>query len=282
MENENKLKQLEKVLTNVATRSSKPLIYIASGFFNDIQKQGVEELEKLFDAQSANYFSPRQHTVDFSKSPNKTVLIERIFKSNVDNIKASEEIYVLLDQSNRGMFDVGTVWELGYAVVDYSVRGISLDNIHVQLKTEGLDFVFTEMIKSIQNLVAKKDELFKEFSKDVAVKNRLLLWKDNAVNLEESIEMLGYNLVPVLLDSLLKSTDSLLTKLASSRGVVFNIDNYPPQIPMMMGAFYALGIKHQTMSIQGFDSNVMLIPSTEGHLKLPALYDASKSNTKID
>lgn len=88
------------------------MYYVASGFFTEKQSKDVEKIEKMLDSMGANYFSPRNESINFSSETDtemKYLATKMIFDNNIEK----------LDQSSRFIFnlrdnDSGTLFELGY------------------------------------------------------------------------------------------------------------------------------------------------------------------------
>lgn len=272
--------ELKGILAQAMGTKLQNPIYLASGFFTDTQKENLKEFEELLSKQGKNYYSPRKHTVDFTKSKNKPAVIDAIFKSNVDNIDESDEVHCFLDTSMGG-YDMGTVWELGYAIGSYA-KDKSKDhgNIHLHLSNDGTEFVF-EAIKD--NLIELAGIILSSNSSTLneATKS-LLICKDNVVKAQDTIDTLGYNMNFHNLNSLLANAGDLFKRISESKHLLFVIDNRPYQSTALMGLLYAFGIPYKTASIQGHGSNVMIAASSEGHIQLPGFYDEKKSNKQID
>ena len=85
-------------------------VYLASGWFNPVQAQELDLLEKVFDDR-AEYFklsSPRRIFVCPPNAPKHVQ--DETFEGNLLHIKNSD--FLLVNTRDK---DIGTIWEAGYA-----------------------------------------------------------------------------------------------------------------------------------------------------------------------
>lgn len=271
--------KLKALIAGALGQSLKDPIYLASGFFTDQQRETLTEFETLLGKQGKNFYSPRNHSVNFADSKNKAAVIEEIFNSNVENIDESTSAHFFLDTSNRGQYDIGTVWELGYAVGSYMLAGKNLTKLKLHLANDGTEWVFEQIKENLEKIsfelaVPAVDQLDKSAS--------MLICKDNAVGVADTIETLGYNMSFYNVNSLLADYAKLAKAIKSSKSPVVLIDNNPYQSIALMGMLYAHGIAYRTASIKGYGSNVMIAASSKGHIQLPGFYDEKKTQKTID
>lgn len=83
-------------------------VYIASGWFNDLQMADVQYVEGLLDGLKIAYFSPRLHNL----CPPTASEIEKRKAFDL-NLKAIEKADLIL--VNTRDKDMGTIFEAGYA-----------------------------------------------------------------------------------------------------------------------------------------------------------------------
>lgn len=88
----------------------KAKVYLASGWFNDVQAQELTQLEEIFDNRSdfIELASPRRIFVCPPDAP-KSVQDET-FDGNLHHIKTAD--FLLVNTRDK---DIGTIWEAGYA-----------------------------------------------------------------------------------------------------------------------------------------------------------------------
>ena len=87
------------------------MIYIAAPFFNADQVATVAMIEAKLDSANMAYFSPRSEgTLLEMTSKEKIQHMDRIFKSNIDNMVKANIIIAVIDGR-----DIGTIWEMGFA-----------------------------------------------------------------------------------------------------------------------------------------------------------------------
>jgi nucleoside 2-deoxyribosyltransferase len=85
-------------------------IYLASGWFNDVQAKELDSLEKVFDDR-ATYFelaSPRRIFVCPPNAPKEVQ--DKTFEGNLHHIETAD--FLLVNTRDK---DIGTIWEAGYA-----------------------------------------------------------------------------------------------------------------------------------------------------------------------
>jgi nucleoside 2-deoxyribosyltransferase len=85
-------------------------IYLASGWFNQVQAEELTRLEQIFDDRS-EYFdlaSPRRIFVCPPNAPKDVQ--DETFEGNLLHIKTSD--FLLVNTRDK---DIGTIWEAGYA-----------------------------------------------------------------------------------------------------------------------------------------------------------------------
>lgn len=270
--------ELKNLLAQAMGTKLEAPIYLASGFFTEVQKRNLTEFETLLERQGKNFYSPRNHTVDFAGSANRPAIIEEIFNSNVENIIASEKAHFFLDTS-AGSYDLGTVWELGFAIGNYIKSGKNIANLVLHLENDGTEFVF-ESIKD--NLAQLAVQLVGKSRPEIPAKTTALICKDNVVNAQDTIQVLGYNMDYINLNSLLANVNDLEKMILDHSHLLFVVDNRPYQSTALMGLCYAFGFEYKTASLRGFGSNVMIAASSKGHIQLPGFYDEKKVNKVIN
>lgn len=230
-------------------------VYIASGFFTDAQRTAVADLETTYRNLNYEVYSPREHTVDLKPgAPNRELKIKLILESNVKAISEADLIVCNLAQK-----DIGTLWELGFAVAsNKEIELITADESqmeHVERLIKNLKLVGSKMIKA----------------------KTLLLTRANCSNWEATKELMNYQFTRVELSSELSGIESLDT----SARITFLIDEHPEAIYVLMGYLYKKGIPYGTASFKKYGSNVMIAASSEGHIQLPA-YSSGLENPNID
>lgn len=82
-------------------------VYIAGPFFKPEQKDIIEEIENLLDAEGHFFFSPREFGV-ITDGLMTTERTKRIFDMNIRMVKACDMMIAVTDD-----FDPGTMFELG-------------------------------------------------------------------------------------------------------------------------------------------------------------------------
>lgn len=85
-------------------------IYLASGWFNQVQEEELTNLEKIFDERKEHFelASPRRI---FVCPPNASKEVQdETFSGNLHHIETSDFLVV-----NTRDKDIGTIWEAGYA-----------------------------------------------------------------------------------------------------------------------------------------------------------------------
>lgn len=257
-------KSLEKAVRLGVQKELKAPVYIASGFFNEAQNAILTELESLLDAQGINYISPRKEGVVNVNSPMRSAMMGEIFDQNIRNIKESEKCYFLLDRS-LGAYDLGTTFELGYALGQYVQEKKNLDNLVIYSSTDEEQEMFESVVENV------KDFLSKEYTPTTQEKT-LLLYKDNAAHIEKSTKLLYPNIESKRVNSYLEN----IAEMAVGEPLLL-IDNRPWQVAVLAGIFYAKGIPFNTCSLKNFESNIMISKAASGHINLQGFYDPAKN-----
>lgn len=242
------------------------MIYIASPFFDEASSEWVTRMENRLEELSQDYFSPRQHTVNFNNcSPVERVeRINQIFASNVQYLDVSNNIHVNLNKCN-GRVDIGTLWELGYWIG--SRDGFDYENSSIEVPAE-----YESEIKSI---IEELSSLKYTYDKDN--KERVFISADYEINTKESLYLTG-------LDQLYKLViiRDQYPEINFGQYNIVLIDDLPIRSMILLGWMYAKGITYRTTSFKGYGSNVMIASSSKGHINLPGVYDEKTVNRKID
>lgn len=273
-------KEFEKVLARAVQKGvhsnlERP-VYIASGFFNESQNAILTELEQLLEAQGINFISPRREGVVNKDSPMRSTLMGEIFDQNIRNIKESGKCYFLLDRTMGGTYDMGTLFELGYALTNYFYDETkNVNDLIFYTSSEESKETFEE-IK--ENIIYALETLKSECKYEVGTKVVNLVYKDNASQLSATVDFLYKDkLTPSKLESLLGN----VKKFIQGDNLLL-IDNRPYQISILAGVLYGTKTKFRTCSFKGFESNIMISKAAEGHINLPGFYDpATNPNSKI-
>lgn len=85
-------------------------VYLASGWFNQIQAEELTRLEGIFDERSdwIDLASPRRIFVCPPDAPRETQ--DTVFSGNLHHIETAD--FLLVNTRDK---DIGTIWEAGYA-----------------------------------------------------------------------------------------------------------------------------------------------------------------------
>ena len=142
-------------------------IYLAGPFFNEEQLNFIKALENAL--KDYDVFSPRSEgTLINMSQEEKEKALNKIFKSNVSNIKDCDIVVAVIDD-----WDTGTVWECGAAYI----AGKPIFTI--SNKDYGLNVMVRQSVachnKSIDNMLVNIDQFIKgikmtqfdELTKDV-------------------------------------------------------------------------------------------------------------------
>lgn len=88
-------------------------IYLASGFFNDIELKHVKDMEKALREMGHTVFSPRESQLpefEFGSFEWRT----NIFRNDVNHIKWADAVVGIIKDNYD---DTGTAWELGASYI---------------------------------------------------------------------------------------------------------------------------------------------------------------------
>lgn len=264
--------ELQSILENaiINSKSPKAKSYIASGFFTPEQIQVVEMLESTFAGLGNPFYSPRMFTTDLSVKDIgiRSFRVKEILRKNIEELTACQRIIVNL----RGKFDIGALWELGYAV--YLCIKDPKKEIELICGDSVAEAMFLTIIENLKNSNYIKDK-----SRIELKESSVLITKDNCINFEASKVIMGYQFDAKNLNSVLQGS---IDEVAQHKNIMFLIDNHPFQTYILMGFLYASGINYLTASFSGFGSNVMIAASSKGHIQLPGLQDNTKMTNKIE
>lgn len=279
--------EFQKALTQAMNTTLEAPVYIASGFFNDAQNALLDELESLLDLQGVNYVSPRKEGVVNVNSPMRSVLMSEIFRQNVVSIDRSGKAYFLLDTSLGG-YDLGTVWEFGYAVGSYLRDNKDTDGLIIYTPSDETEEMFKLIKKHLIefynscNPERRKGEVeLKDSDSTQEVSSQIMLYKDNVVRINETKSIMNYGFDPLNLNAVLKFNDQDIQKIFNASSILACIDNRPFQVSILLGLLYSLKKDFVTCSFKGYGSNIMISKSSKGHINLPGIHDDAK-NPKVD
>lgn len=87
------------------------MIYLASPFFNDIEREALSYAESTLRKRGFEVFSPREHEIR-GLEPGSTDWCEEVFRLDRDAIDACDTVVVIY---HGNYSDSGTAWECGYA-----------------------------------------------------------------------------------------------------------------------------------------------------------------------
>lgn len=144
-------------------------IYLAAPFFNKSQLDFVKALEKAFEENNINYFSPRSEgTLKDMTLEEKAKEMRKIFESNITHINNCDIMVAVIDD-----WDTGTVFEIGFAY------GMDVPIFTISAKDFGLNVMIRQAVEchntQIKNLLINIDEwsigdkltVFDELTKNV-------------------------------------------------------------------------------------------------------------------
>jgi len=85
-------------------------VYLASGWFNPVQAEELDYLEKIFDSRQDRFelASPRRIFVCPPDAPKEVQ--DQTFAGNLHHIETAD--FLLVNTRDK---DIGTIWEAGYA-----------------------------------------------------------------------------------------------------------------------------------------------------------------------
>lgn len=85
------------------------MIYLASGWFTDLQMRRLLFVEDVLRKRNVEHFSPRLNEPDMME-PHSVEWRKTIYANNVNAIIHSDYVLAIYDDE-----DSGTMWEIGYA-----------------------------------------------------------------------------------------------------------------------------------------------------------------------
>lgn len=89
-------------------RELERVTYIAAPFFNDEQKNVVECIEEMLDAENEAFFSPREYGIITDGAMTESQF-QRIFDMNIRMLNNGLQLIAVTDD-----FDPGVMFEIGY------------------------------------------------------------------------------------------------------------------------------------------------------------------------
>lgn len=88
-------------------------IYLASPFFNQVERENVVALATYLRNQGHEVYVPMEHEVENAWNLPNAIWAQKVFLEDMKAIKNCDEVYAI---SNYGMSDdAGTCWEIGFA-----------------------------------------------------------------------------------------------------------------------------------------------------------------------
>ncbi len=87
-------------------------IYLASPFFNEIERKNVERMASILRARGHDVYVPMEHEIDNAWDLPNNIWASKVFKEDVKAINNSDLVIAI----TYGMTDdAGTAWEIGYS-----------------------------------------------------------------------------------------------------------------------------------------------------------------------
>lgn len=263
-------------------KGNKFKVYIASGWFNDRDREILSTLEEMLGkySETAIIYSPRRDGVKLEPEQfHSQELRKRVFDDNVANIDSSDLVIANLDTGSRGL-DTGTVWEVGHAMA----RGIPV----VAIDREGrLSSIMNSICDGLDGYFQDFDKLEEYFVGSMAVSDaRESVRQSNAPR----ILLIGPDDTPELVEGNQKISDLLLDNFGkrfrwmadlkhenmfariddmfSGVDVVLAvIDERNPVVSWVMGQAYTRGIPIISYTNFDYGVNLMLALSIVRHVK---------------
>lgn len=263
-------------------KGNKFKVYIASGWFNDRDREILSNLEEMLGKYSelAIIYSPRRDGVKLEPDQfHSQELRKRVFDDNVANIDSSDLVIANLDTGSKGL-DTGTVWEVGHAMAaGVPVVAIDQDGHLSEIMNsicEGLDGYFSD--------IAKLEEYFlgslavsdaKESVRQTNAPRILFIGPDDTPELVEGNQKIS----DLLLDNFGKrfrwmadlkheNMFARIDDMFSGVDVVLAvIDERNPIVSWVMGQAYTRGIPIISYTNFDYGVNLMLALSIVRHVK---------------
>lgn len=269
--NEIKLSDIQKMLTQsmIDANNPKSKTYIASGFFNEVEMNQVLELESTFDGLGTPFYSPRNYVTDLKtqNSALRSLRIKEILRRNIEELESCNRIVVNMQNQHK---DIGTCWELGYAIGLVALGKQEID-IEILTSSDIEDAHFKNIVTNLKSAISGAVD-------KVETKDTLLISCKNCINFETAKSLNNWNFDNKEIASDLSNSGEFVT----SKNLMFLVDNHPYQIYILMGALYAMSRSYMTASFCGFGSNVMIAASSKGHISLPGIQDCTRMQGKIE
>lgn len=263
-------------------KGNKFKVYIASGWFNDRDREILSRLESLLGRYSdlATIYSPRRDGVKLEPEQfHSQELRKRVFDDNVANIDSSDLVIANLDTGSKGL-DTGTVWEVGHAMAaGVPVVAIDRDGHLPEVMNsicEGLDGYFNDFNKLEEYFLgslAVSDA--KESVRQTNAPRILLIGPDDTPELVEGNQKIS----DLLLDNFGKrfrwmadlkheNMFARIDDMFSGVDVVLAvIDERNPVVSWVMGQAYTRGIPIISYTNFDYGVNLMLMCSILTHCK---------------
>jgi len=87
-------------------------IYLASPFFNELERNNVERMAKILREHGHEVYVPMEHEIENAWDLPNNIWASKVFKEDVKAINNSDVVVAL----TYGMTDdAGTAWEIGYS-----------------------------------------------------------------------------------------------------------------------------------------------------------------------
>ena len=87
-------------------------VYLASPFFNDIEKGVMQATLSALRTQYAEVYAPFEHTIPNAWDMSNKEWGKAVFQADIEAIKQADIVYVI----DHGHYsDAGTAWECGFA-----------------------------------------------------------------------------------------------------------------------------------------------------------------------
>ena len=87
-------------------------VYLASPFFNDMERGGMQATLSALRTQYSEVYAPFEHTIPNAWDMSNKEWGKAVFQADIEAIKQADIVYVI----DHGHYsDAGTAWECGFA-----------------------------------------------------------------------------------------------------------------------------------------------------------------------